>query len=187
MPASASASGARVRPLYVSALAERLVDAIRHMQVLKQAKRPTPDRVPPPLFTPLTVISLDQDNMRWVRDVSMESGERGGVARIGNSPTSRYRVLGPARVDAGMGTIIKMPGEMAKLHPALGASEPHLFLVDNLRHDPAYTLQVKEFVPGSRPRGAGYGGTSTAEDRVLLDLARDILTVINDASPAPSL
>jgi hypothetical protein len=171
-------------PLYVSALAERLVDAIRHMQVLKQARRSTPDssRAPPPLFTPLTVISLDQENMRWVRDVRMEAGKdgAGAGAGAGASSSSRYRVLGPARVDAGLGTIIKMPGEMSKLHPALRAAEPSLFLVDNLRHDPEYTLQVKEFVPGSRPRGPGYGGTSAAEDRVLLDLAREILTVINE-------
>jgi hypothetical protein len=160
-------------PAYVSALAERLIDAIRHMQVLKQAKRPTPERAPPPLFTPITVISLDQENMRWMRDVRMEAAEGGAAAA---APSARYRVLGPARVDPGLGTIIKMPGEMSRVHPALRSAEPYMFLVDNLRHDPEYTLQVKEFVPGSRPRGPGYGGTSTEEDRVLLDLAREILT-----------
>jgi hypothetical protein len=168
-------------PLYVSAIVERLVDAVRHMQILKQAKRSSTAKTKQPisLFTPVAVVALDQQNMNWVRDNYIE-----GVSKSARS--GRYRVIMPARVDAALGTVIKEPGLLAPEHPHLSDSGQRILLVDNLRHDPDYTLHVKDFVPGAPPRGSGYGGggsrrtptmspRATDMDRVLLDVARSIL------------
>jgi hypothetical protein len=180
--ASLCAAGFRVgfwsagTPPYVSAIAERLIDAVRHMQVLKHAKRSSrrapgsPAPAPPQLFVPVAVVALDQQNLRWMRDTYLES-ER-ALSGGGNPAGARYRTLLPGRVDAGLGTVIKEPGKLAPRHPNLASAGPRVLLVDNLRHDPDWTLEVRDFLPG----GPGASGRTEALDRVLIDVARAILS-----------
>jgi len=178
--ASLCAAGFRVgfwsagTPSYVSAIAERLIDAVRHMQLLKHSKRKARGQPPAALFVPVAVVALDQANLRWMRDMHLESGEflAGRAAPAG----PRYRVLLPARNDRGLGTIIKQPGKLAPRHPHLADAGASILLIDNLRHDEAWTLEVPDFVPGT----AGVPATMPVSaqpglDRVLIDVARAII------------
>jgi hypothetical protein len=150
-------------PPYVSAIAERLIDAVRHMQLLKLAKRKARGQPPPAaLFVPVVVIALDQANLRWMRDTHLESAAV--LAGKAAPPGARYQLLAAARNDRALGTVIKQPGRLAPKHPHLANAGERLLLVDNLRHDPEWTLEVPDFVPGAQP-----------SDRVLMDVARAIM------------
>jgi hypothetical protein len=181
--ASLCAAGFRVgfwsagTPPYVSAIAERIVDAVRHMQLLKRSKLKARGRPASALFVPVAVVALDQSNLRWMRDTHLESAAAldGGAA----PPGPRHRVLLPARNDRALGTVIKQPGRLAPRHPHLADAGPHVLLVDNLRHDPEWTLEVPDFVPGGEAGEAGEAGDAAApSDRVLIDVARALIAQV---------
>lgn len=155
-------------PEYVAAIAQRLVDGVRHMQIVKRLRRDPsldPKLAIADAFVPAAVIALDQARMKWVRDLVMEAGRDEATSMPG-----RFAPIGSARVDASLGTVIKEPGRLAPAHPVLSRAAPHIILVDNLRHDPSWTLQVRHFVPGGAPAGKGFG-TAAAPDTVIADFA----------------
>jgi hypothetical protein len=160
-------------PSYVRAIVQRLVDGVRHLQLVKRLRRDPglkAEQAIADVFVPAAVISLDQARMMWMRDAAMEqtpSDEHGAAA-----PTP----LAPARFDAALKNVIKEPGKLAPLHPALARAAPHILLVDNLRHDPLWTLQVLHFVPGGAPVGEGFGSTR-APDTVIADVASAVASI----------
>lgn len=158
-------------PSYVRAIVQRLMDGVRHMQIVKRYRRQPglePSEAVRNLFTPTAVIALDQSSMVWTRDVQMEAG------LVGDAFGSGVAALSPARIDASLGTAIKETGKLAPLHAALARAAPHILLVDNLAHDPSWTLQVRHFVPGREPSGEGFG-TAAAPDTVIADVARALI------------
>lgn len=147
-------------PLYVSAVAERLVDAVRQMQWLRHQRRASAagggaGAPEPALFVPAAVMALDQQAMVWVRDAALEGEVHPGGA---HHPFGRYRTLGAAPL-----AIKHVPAVCAR-HPRLASALPHILLIDNLPHDPEYTWHVADFRP-------------EREDRELMHIARKILRV----------
>jgi hypothetical protein len=163
-------------PEYVRAIVQRLVDGVRHMQMVKRFRQDPsadPGLAVADAFVPAAVIALDQARMTWVRDAAAEAGPAEAVAA---GHARRFAPIAPARIDAALGTVIKEPGKLAPLHPALARASPHILLVDNLRHDPLWTLQVRHFVPGRAPAGEGFG-TAAAPDTVIADVAAVVAAV----------
>jgi hypothetical protein len=140
-------------PLYVSAVAERLVDAVRQMQLLRHARRGGPG---PNLFAPAAVMALDQQAMVWVHDVGLERGAVAGAGDAAYLAPRRYRQLASAPL------ALKHVPSVCRHHPSLAPSLPHILLIDNLPHDPAHTWHVADFLP-------------EREDRDLMHIARRIL------------
>lgn len=152
-------------PSYVTAIVERLVAAVRHMQVIKRARKGgvvAGEDMAVNLFQPAAVIALDHSSGVWVRDLVLE--------RLGTETASRSRYLAvaPALFLPTQG-IVKDPARIAALHPRLQANGERLLLIDNLTHDPNYTLRVEDFVPGKQET------TGSGMDRVLLDVSREIM------------
>ena len=176
-------------PAYVSAVAERLIDAVRQMQWLRHHRRTKAgaaaqagvaagaaeegedgedDEVgapagmkalapPPNLFVPIAVLALDQQAMVWVHDTALETRHRSAKMH-----SVRYRPLAPAPF-----AIKHIPSVVAR-HPRLATSLPHALLIDNLPHDPEFTLHVQDFRP-------------EVEDKELMHIARRILKAQREA------
>jgi hypothetical protein len=138
-------------PPYVSAVAERLTDAVRQMQWLRYQRRSAPADPPEP-FVPAAVMALDQQAMLWVRDTVLEAPPGPPPP----APARRYRALAPAPL------AVKRAAVVCARHPRLAAALPHVLLVDNLPHDAEYTWHVADFRPEN-------------EDRDLMHIARRIL------------
>lgn len=148
-------------PLYVSAVVERLADAVRQMQRLRHERRGGPAH-PPELFVPAAVMALDQQAMVWVRDTVLEMPPMRMPYAAAAAPFAagpRYRQLAPAPL------AIKHTPVACSRHPRLAAALPHILLVDNLPHDADFTWHVDDF----RPEREG------GEDRALMHIARKIL------------
>lgn len=148
-------------PLYVSAIVERLVDAVRLMQ---SRRKESGESSSASRFRPLTVIALDQQNMLWIRNETLEK------STASTTSLPKLSVLCSASVVSGQG-IVKEVQPMLKSHPHLrpGSAKPNIVLLDNLRHDMTFTFQVPEFVV-TRP--APY---TSVLDKTLLNVTRFII------------
>lgn len=122
-------------PLYVSQIVARLIAGIRYMQTLRNNKRSAPQTP----FTPVAVISLDHASGCWYRDMYLE-----GLASAGTpySCISKKAFMPNAPITKFMKDVAKGHEQLA---PALLAQ--NIVLIDNLPHDPTFTIHFKAFVP----------------------------------------
>lgn len=139
-------------PQYVTQIVSRLVSGIRYMQTLR--RRPSNSSSAP--FTPVAVISLDHGSGCWYRDLHLE----------GRARATEYRCVNPKGF-APKSQIIKYMEDVAKYHdqlaPALAAQ--NIVLIDNLPHDPAFTIHFQDFVPSQ----------SSTQDKSLLLLTKHLI------------
>jgi hypothetical protein len=126
-------------PPYVSQIVARLIAGIRYMQTLRKRTQ-TQDRFV--AFTPVAVISLDHASGCWYRDVTLESGGGGGAG------AAQYKCLSRKAFLPGT-PIIKYMKDVARHHENLATAlaEQNIVLIDNLAHDPTFTIHFKAFVP----------------------------------------
>ena len=141
-------------PLYVSAIAERLIDAVRLMQSRKKDPHP---------FRPIAVVALDQQNLQWIRNETLES--KRSASHVG---LPKLSVLCKAPNIPGQGIVKQMP-VITRHHPHLNRFASNIVLLDNLKHDMAFTLQVPEFAIGSS------NPPTAALDKTLLTITRFIM------------
>lgn len=127
-------------PPYVSQIVSRLIAGIRYMQTLRKREQQPGNAPPTPLipFIPVAVISLDHSSGCWYRDLHLE----------GRTSANQYQCLSKKGFVPNT-PIIKYMNDVAKAHnqlaPALAAQ--NIVLIDNLPHDPEFTIHFEDFVP----------------------------------------